>query len=340
MQKTYFILIALTGILFASCSKKSDPSNPQPQTTLSLRDTLTIYGGNIFQFDVSVTPTSYDTTKLVWASSDTAVVAVTNRGKITAKNAGTSKVSVSTPDKSKSISCFVTVKDSLTIALLAYYPFNNSTADSSGHHFDGVPNNLTATTDRFGKTNSAYSFDGTSSYIDVKDNPVLRLSNTDFTINYWVNLAYYSTSYGSLVISKRGDGSANGWLIGVGGYGDLTNNVGVLGTTTFDVSGGSDPFAAGKLLIGLNSWHMITAVYNWQHKQMSIYLDGNLDTVTSNIPTPNVTTASDLFIGGDSQGLDNQDALEYFIKGKLDNIRIYNRILKASEINKLYHLTY
>src|ERR1700749_2586068 len=94
--------------------------------------------------------------------------------------------------------------DSLQIGLVAYYPFNNTAADMSGNNFNGVAHNVTPTTDRFGNANGAYYFKGdTSSYVTVVDPPELRLSNIDFTINVWINLAAYNTSIGSHIISAR-----------------------------------------------------------------------------------------------------------------------------------------
>ncbi len=53
----------------------------------------------------------------------------------------------------------------LTDGLVAYYPFNGNANDESGHGMDGVVYGATLTADRFGITNSAYSFNGTSAYI-------------------------------------------------------------------------------------------------------------------------------------------------------------------------------
>ena len=42
--------------------------------------------------------------------------------------------------------------------LVAYYPFNGNANDLSGKKYNGVVNGATLTTDRFGKTKSAYLF--------------------------------------------------------------------------------------------------------------------------------------------------------------------------------------
>jgi len=44
--------------------------------------------------------------------------------------------------------------------LVAYYPFNGNANDESGNGNNGTVYGATLTTDRFGNTNKAYSFDG------------------------------------------------------------------------------------------------------------------------------------------------------------------------------------
>jgi hypothetical protein len=227
--------------------------------------------------------------------------------------------------------------DSLKVGLILYYPYNNSGVDSSGTGNDAfVYHNLTSTTNRFNQANTAFSFDGTTSYMIVKDNAGLRLNNTDYTLNIWVNLAEYNSSYGTEVLCKRGAGNNNGWNYGITGYLDQSNGM-PLGVNSLQVSGGLDPLALGAKAIGLNQWHMLTTVYNVQKKQISFYIDGVLDKTSSNIPSPNVTATADLYIGQDSQ---TSGGTAYYLKGKLDDIRIYNRAISTSQIQKLFTLPY
>ena len=72
----------------------------------------------------------------------------------------------------------------LKIGLIAYYPFNTNTNDESGNGNNGTVNGATLTTDRFGKANSAYKFDG-SNLIAV--NPA-QFKNQTFTYAIWVKL--------------------------------------------------------------------------------------------------------------------------------------------------------
>ena len=227
--------------------------------------------------------------------------------------------------------------DSLKIGLLAYYQFNNSGADSSGKGNDAYNyHNLTSTDNRFGKPNSAFYFNGTDGYMVIKDNNSLRLSNTDFTLNVWVEFDSYNNSFGSEILCKRGEGHTNGWNYGITGVEDQIHGY-PIGAPSYQVSGSSDPIAIGINPIGLGHWHMLTTVYSLTNQTISYYEDGVFQNTLGNIPSPNPSTAADLYIGQDSQG---SGATAYYLQGKLDDIRIYNRAISVSEIQKLFSLTH
>lgn len=337
MKKYYFLLIALTAIIYTSCTKLDGPApeTPDPLKAINLTDTLTMYASNVIQINYTISPASYDTTKLVWASSDTSIIAVTNSGKISAKKEGISTISVSNEAKTVSVSCAVTVKDSLSIRLLAYYPFNGSTDDLSGHGYNGVAHDVQSTTDRFGNAGAAYAFNGESSFIDVADKTPLRLNNTDFTLNYWVNMDAYDVSTGSAILAKGNGPYQNGWNTSIAGLGAYNANT---GNPFYNVSGGDDPHAAGNTVIALNQWRMVTVTYELLTGTVSFYVNGEFDRTVSGIPTPNPNTSVDMIIGKNSY-IDPNTPL-YFYKGKLDDIRMYSRKITLSEIKKLYKLTH
>ena len=70
--------------------------------------------------------------------------------------------------------------------LMAYWPLDGNGLDKSRYGNNGIVQGATPTTNRFGKANAAYHFDGGSSYIFVPDSARLRLGNTDYTLNAWV----------------------------------------------------------------------------------------------------------------------------------------------------------
>jgi hypothetical protein len=234
----------------------------------------------------------------------------------------------------------VTTTDSLRLGLIAYYPFNGNVVDSSGNGNNGTPYNLKSVANRFGTPNSAYCFDGSSSYISIKDNVLLRLNSTDFTINYWIDLEKYIATTGSSVLSKNNGPFQNGWNTSVTGYGSASTIVGKVGRAFYNVSGGDDPFAVGDKIIPTQTWTMITVQYTLFNHTISFYVNGVFDTSVSNIPTPNPLTNANLLIGKNSYNDPSGLTPPYYVKGMLDDIRIYRRALSSSEILRLYNLKY
>ena len=213
----------------------------------------------------------------------------------------------------------------LSVGLIAHWPFNGNGNDLSGNNRTASLFNLASTADRFGNATGAYLFNGVSSYASVADHSALRLSNTDFTLNTWVKLSSYNPSFGSILFNKRLIGVNNGWSWSATGHQSSPT-----GRVSFGPGGGSLG-AFGSIVFNLNSWHMLTTVYNNSTGQVNLYVDGVLDSMTTGIPTPNGSVTNNLHIGNDSS------TNGYFLHGALDDIRIYSRALTNTEVLQLYN---
>lgn len=211
--------------------------------------------------------------------------------------------------------------------LIAYWPLNSCSGanDLTGYGHNGTAFNTTYTKDRAGAITGASSFNGTNSYITVDDKADIRLTATNFSMNAWVKLDGYNTSWGSEILVKRNSASAGfTWSI----TGALASPV---GAGSFGPGGGSVN-AFGTQVVPLNSWHMVSNVYNVNTQQLSIYIDGVLDNVTTGILPTNAPTTK-LYIGSDDLTLGTNG---YYMKGALEDIRVYNRALSAAEIQQLF----
>lgn len=72
-----------------------------------------------------------------------------------------------------------------TNGLIGWWPFNGNANDESVNTNDGTVNGATLTTDRFGNANSAYQFNGTTSFITLPSN-VNQLIDSSYTISFWI----------------------------------------------------------------------------------------------------------------------------------------------------------
>lgn len=204
-----------------------------------------------------------------------------------------------------------------TNGLVGYWPFNGNSNDESGNENDGIVNGATLTTDRFGNANSAYYFNGYSSYISV--NPSATTYNNGLTISIWVKV---SSSYSNVqfFVSKGNDDEAGHFHLGYNQedgifIGDINVlNAGVNSVTSFPIS--------------QTQWHHV--VFTCDNQSLKMYIDGNFNSSYVNSEAIESLTSQILF------GKHVKTKYPYYTCGSLDDIRIYNRALSEQEINELY----
>lgn len=225
----------------------------------------------------------------------------------------------------------------LTYGLIGYWPLNGNANDASGNGNNGMAIGASLSTDRYGNSNMSYSFDG-ASFIQIPNDSILNFGITDYSLSTWV-MKIGNDQYQS-IISKRSfsiSGSASysaGWTLNFlqnyprfqSGYGSINGNW----ITNGDINYGS----ALSNPISNNNWHHLVAVFNPSNVALRLYIDGLLvETKTTSGNLINVDNTSDLFFGVCEPGrtLGVSDGAEFFT-GKLDDIRIYNRALSATEV--------
>ncbi len=71
-----------------------------------------------------------------------------------------------------------------TDSLTAYFPFNGNANDESGNGNNGIVLDASLTTDRFGNSNGAYYFNGTSSWIGGSAD---SFPTAERTVSIWFN---------------------------------------------------------------------------------------------------------------------------------------------------------
>jgi hypothetical protein len=194
-----------------------------------------------------------------------------------------------------------------TSCLVAYYPFNGNTADASGNGYDGTATNVTLTTDRFGKANSAYMFNGTNSSI----NSNFPAINSTSTITFW----YYTTAAYS---------NGPNFLETSSSFCSINQNDGTLDYAQ-NLSSGNAYVNSGSITPStLNNWHFVAISYATD--TIKIYVDGILKNKTKT--TGSLTPISSLLLGKRPNNTG-------FYNGKLDEIKVYGCALNAKEIKDL-----
>ena len=211
-----------------------------------------------------------------------------------------------------------------TNGLVAYYPFSGNASDASGNGNNAIVNGATLTNDKFGKSNSAYNFDGINDYLSVNHSSLLNLPGTgSFTLSSWINPIEITNEYN--IISKGA------------GHGNNSNDVYILSVyfSKIGLELAAYPTAIwtkSDASVTANSWSLVTVVYDNTINASKFYLNGNLVGQKNCTITPSSNgDTNPFFIGKQGYSCD----CNYF-KGSIDEVGIWNRALTQQEITNLY----
>jgi hypothetical protein len=222
----------------------------------------------------------------------------------------------------KNVSCDI----SLSQGLIAYYPFNGNANDESGHNKHGqLMNGTSFSTDAGNNGNKAAYFDGIDDWIKIVDNNHY-FSPDKMSVSFQLNLRDAGKRNNIFTKSAFNEPKANTW--GAFVTDKLTLRIPGPKDCSELWSDNDDFDLQAEEEIRDNRWYHITLIFN-EGLEM-IYLNGKLQTARVNdFKTMNKCKSTDLKIGGWWQN----DVIS--MHGKVDEIRIYDRILSENEINYL-----
>src|SRR2546427_6277755 len=200
-----------------------------------------------------------------------------------------------------------------------YYRFDEGSGslanDSSGNGNTGSL--LGGTTWTAGQLGQAVNFDGVSGNLTDSTTTGLNLSAT-LTIAAWINPSDVSATYHTLV--------ANG-VAGLRGYGANLIN----GRLNFIKVGSAD--VTSSVLLSAGTWQHAAITWNAATGEVKFYMNGTLAQTIINSSVQSAPLDTDkllvsLWLNGGS-----------YFAGAMDELRIYNRVLSATDILALYNIS-
>jgi PKD repeat protein len=200
--------------------------------------------------------------------------------------------------------------------LVSWWRAEDNAHDSVGGNHGTPMNGATYAT---GKDGQAFSFDGVDDYVLVPNSPSLNIGAGDFSLTLWANYAAVrSGPYGSLanvfIGQDEGSGGNHKWVF-YSADGGLYFHINNSGNTFLG------PFAFTPQT---GQWYHLTVTRS--AALYSFYVNGTLaGTMTNSTSIPDVNAP--LTIG-------QAEGIGYF-NGLIDEVKIYNRALSASEVKNL-----
>ena len=213
-----------------------------------------------------------------------------------------------------------------TNGLVAYYPFSGNANEQIGNTNNGTVNGATLTNDINGIANSAYNYNGTSSYINLPMN--FYGGQTATMVSF--RLRFKVSSNGDFYIWNK-DGS---WLE-AGIYTTLNGAFGIFWAYPNQYNG----IATSNGSVVTNTWYDAVIIINGSNSK--IYLNGIEQTgITINTPSNSIgfSDAGSCGSGINRFGFKKSSCspANYF-NGILDEFMLYDRSLTQQEVTNLYN---
>lgn len=207
---------------------------------------------------------------------------------------------------------------------VAYYPFNGNANDESGadkdgpFNNDGTVNGAVLTTDRFSCEAKAYSFDGSSAYIEGPNSASLELSDVQrVTVGAWVKKD--SDPDGKIAIVQKSDKS---YIL------RFDNNEPQF---IIDQAPGKSEAKSG-ITVTTGVWYHLVGTYDGV--DVKIYVDGVDETEVPK--TASIMGSGSLYGLGIGKNLDKGNR---YLEGEIDDISIWDRAMTIDQVLDYYNQT-
>lgn len=203
--------------------------------------------------------------------------------------------------------------------LVAYFPFNGNAADESGFGNNATVVDAVPAPDKVGAANSAYYFNGVSSYMTVSGVPIP--TDNAFTWSVWIN---YQGAAADKAIIQRAE------ALGINLLSPhlMTNPDWSVRFGSYDFShGGSSVFSSAGSLSAARWTHIVAT--SDSSGMRTLYSDG-VKVAEGTSPSYGQPLALLIF------GADRLLAPWAYFQGSMDSIRVYNRALSSAEVRAMY----
>ncbi len=210
--------------------------------------------------------------------------------------------------------------------LIAYYPFNGHARDVSENEYHGILSGPVPTWDRFGNEDGAILFHDTNHRIDLP-HQVLN-GRLNVTIAFWLKT---SESGAQTIISGANQLNDNEYIV-------FFLNESVIRFYSHGRVGGNQVWCDVEIQpIADGTWHHFTVIRNASLGYADFFIDGEGDTKRCGHLAYDTlkVEAGGLILGQDQDTFGGGFDASQVLRGALDDLRIYDGILSAIEVQAL-----
>jgi hypothetical protein len=222
------------------------------------------------------------------------------------------------------LSKFTTPEIVTSNLVLWYDPSNSVSYPGSGSTITNLAStSLNGTMSNITYTSPYFSYNGSSSQINVPDNALLEPGTGDWTMEAWV---YLSSSSGSKVVLGKFDPG--------GGQQDVSYSIRIQGAGIYaQIGNGSTVVDTALYTLPLNTWTHVTYVWkNVATNSLEAYINGVSAGSVSHSFSSILNTSANLYIGSYNGG----EYSQYMI-GRIGITRLYSAALTSAQVLQNYN---
>jgi hypothetical protein len=208
---------------------------------------------------------------------------------------------------------------SLAQNVVVIYSFDGNANDLSGGGYHGNIFGATITADRFGRSSSAFYFNGSGAYI--RGGKILPDSSS-FTISAWIRPDSLKTAgifYDSAYFTPGRDTTFHMFADGK------------METQFSKISDPGPPYLVTPQVLVAGSWAHVVATSS--ATSTTIFINGSV-VASQNTGSHNIGYHSDFYIGAENHGFNP----ESFFHGAIDDVLFYDRMLSEPEVALLFQI--
>jgi hypothetical protein len=216
--------------------------------------------------------------------------------------------------------------------LTHYYPFDGNTSDLGPSQNDFINTNAVAAADRLNRASGSYAFDGNTAWMVTEENlPVSGSAPRTFA--FWMRAESRGHFNGNPNVLAHGTKNGTGDLFSISLTESATNRHLFVHGSWLDA--GMD----GTNVLPLDSWMHVVVASGGAAGDTAFFINGTSQSTISGSGMFNTAlTKLRISTGSDSGGISNDSFFWWNagFKGRVDEVRVYNRKLAANEVLALY----
>ncbi|MBN8665177.1 MAG: LamG domain-containing protein [Chitinophagales bacterium] len=338
MKRVFMIVHCCLAVIIFSCQKKEASPQPSPPPTNSsvvsvsttpISDTALTYCTSGATVAISSGTAQINNRGLVWSTSRNPDISLSTKTE-ESNNSFTRRIVGLLPNTTYYIRAYATTSVGVvygneltcttknapvTNGLIAYYPFNGNAKNWVDTANNGEITNATLIADRRNNANAAYNFNGTSAFIDFGiNNNIGPTTKTPISISLWLSAG----ATGNVISKYLNLDASRSYFY----FGRSNSNISWIGN-------GTNPYISLSTTPD-TEWTHYVLLAEAGANNAKVYRNGKL--IGTGTLAMNASMSNTSLVIGKVSG-----AFPGFLKGSVDDVSIFNRILTESEITALYN---